>query len=430
MVEQITLIGAGPSGLLLAHYLLQQYPGYQVRIYERRRDPRQVEFSKARTYPLTLNTRGMDALQQVEGLAEAVRAIAPEMRGSVMHPQKGKPKARTRTQPLFALDRTQLAIALLDELTRRYSPPRLQVEFECECQTVNFASQTLTLQPAAVPQKTVSYEVLIGADGVNSQIRQQMSLQEGFECETQIATNAYKSLVVALENVPEWVDLRPGYLHSWQLATGGVVLMLDRGDGTMAGVLHFPREQRQVRDLGSVQEVLQFFQTYCPELGAVMGEADAEAFVQRPVSEVVSVRCNRYHQGNRVLLIGDAAHAVSPSLGQGCNAALEDVVVFGELLAEAQGNIREAIAQFTVRRQADAEALLELSNYAFPHQKRLLIEFFARQAIAKWLHSFWGGGFPPPMFQLLSDPMTPYSEILERYRGWIDRVKRVQVSGG
>uniref|UniRef100_A0ACD5GSR8 FAD-dependent oxidoreductase n=1 Tax=Desertifilum tharense IPPAS B-1220 TaxID=1781255 RepID=A0ACD5GSR8_9CYAN len=169
--------------------------------------------------------------------------------------------------------------------------------------------------------------------------------------------------------------------------------MLDQGDGTMAGVVHFPREQRQVRDLGSAREVLQFFQTYCPELGAVMGEADAEAFVQRPVSEVVSVRCNRYHQGNRVLLIGDAAHAVSPSLGQGCNAALEDVVVFGELLAEAQGEIREAIAQFTVRRQADAEALLELSNYAFPHQKRLLIEFLRdKRSPSGFTHS--GEGFP------------------------------------
>uniref|UniRef100_A0ACD5GS30 Uncharacterized protein n=1 Tax=Desertifilum tharense IPPAS B-1220 TaxID=1781255 RepID=A0ACD5GS30_9CYAN len=83
-----------------------------------------------------------------------------------------------------------------------------------------FCQPNLDATTGGVLQKTVSYEVLIGADGVNSQIRQQMSLQEDFECETQIATNAYKSLVVALENVPEWVDLRPGYLHSWQLATG------------------------------------------------------------------------------------------------------------------------------------------------------------------------------------------------------------------
>jgi hypothetical protein len=35
--------------------------------------------------------------------------------------------------------------------------------------------------------------------------------------------------------------------------------------------------------------------------------------------------------------MGDAAHAVSPSLGQGCNAALEDVVIFDQLLDEYKG---------------------------------------------------------------------------------------------
>mmetsp|Transcript_13708 Transcript_13708/g.29448 ORF Transcript_13708/g.29448 Transcript_13708/m.29448 type:complete len:647 (+) Transcript_13708:128-2068(+) len=45
------------------------------------------------------------------------------------------------------------------------------------------------------------------------------------------------------------------------------------------------------------------------------------------------VRCSQLH-GPRVILLGDAAHAVSPSLGQGCNASLEDVTVLQQLLDE------------------------------------------------------------------------------------------------
>jgi 2-polyprenyl-6-methoxyphenol hydroxylase-like FAD-dependent oxidoreductase len=42
------------------------------------------------------------------------------------------------------------------------------------------------------------------------------------------------------------------------------------------------------------------------------------------------VACSQLH-GPRAVLLGDAAHACSPSLGQGCNCALEDVTVLDEV---------------------------------------------------------------------------------------------------
>jgi kynurenine 3-monooxygenase len=45
MVKKVAIIGAGSSGLLLAHYLLRRGDKYQIGIYERRSDPRIVSFS-------------------------------------------------------------------------------------------------------------------------------------------------------------------------------------------------------------------------------------------------------------------------------------------------------------------------------------------------------------------------------------------------
>lgn len=76
MVKKVVIIGAGPCGLLLAHYLLRRGDKYQIDIYERRSDPRIVSFSTSRTFPLSLNERGMNALSKIDGLGEAVRAIS------------------------------------------------------------------------------------------------------------------------------------------------------------------------------------------------------------------------------------------------------------------------------------------------------------------------------------------------------------------
>ncbi len=53
-VKKVVIIGAGPCGLLLAHYLLQRPEKYQVELYERRCDPRTVTVSDAKTIPYGL----------------------------------------------------------------------------------------------------------------------------------------------------------------------------------------------------------------------------------------------------------------------------------------------------------------------------------------------------------------------------------------
>lgn len=46
------------------------------------------------------------------------------------------------------------------------------------------------------------------------------------------------------------------------------------------------------------------------------------------------VRCSQIH-GPGTILVGDAAHAVTPIGGQGCNAALEDGLVLDQVLTES-----------------------------------------------------------------------------------------------
>jgi kynurenine 3-monooxygenase len=123
---------------------------------------------------------------------------------------------------------------------------------------------------------------------------------------------------------------------------------------------------------------------------------------------------------------------VSPSIGQGCNAALEDVAILDELLDEYADDWAKATAQFTLRRQADAHALVELGDYSFPSSSGLFIEFVLREQLATKLHQLFPVGeaspvenrFSPSLSELVFESSVPYSEILDSYQGWISKVKK------
>ncbi|WMW79434.1 NAD(P)/FAD-dependent oxidoreductase [Undibacterium cyanobacteriorum] len=67
------------------------------------------------------------------------------------------------------------------------------------------------------------------------------------------------------------------------------------------------------------------------------------------IAEYADVRLKAYHH-QRVVVLGDAAHAMSPQLGQGANMALIDAAVLAECLG-AHGDVVSAFEQFTARRR-------------------------------------------------------------------------------
>jgi 2-polyprenyl-6-methoxyphenol hydroxylase-like FAD-dependent oxidoreductase len=89
------------------------------------------------------------------------------------------------------------------------------------------------------------------------------------------------------------------------------------------------------------------------------------------IHEVIRVSCTTWYDG-RMVLLGDAAHAMAPNLGQGGNSALVDAVVLAECLQVA-ASLEQALAQYTTRRMpavqrvADTSARLgQISEWTHP----------------------------------------------------------------
>jgi 2-polyprenyl-6-methoxyphenol hydroxylase-like FAD-dependent oxidoreductase len=99
---------------------------------------------------------------------------------------------------------------------------------------------------------------------------------------------------------------------------------------------------------------------------AMIVPLSAEFTGQRVNSFGRIVSCSSFHAPGSVVLVGDAAHAITSSLGQGCNSALESVGVLGELMESAvtrgELSLADVPAAFTAARVKDIRALQRMEQ--------------------------------------------------------------------
>ena len=423
MVKKVAIIGAGASGLLLAHHLLKRENFAQIDIYERHGDPRLLTDSKSRTFPLAMNDRGISALGQIAGLTEKVEAAGHEIFASVSHSYNGRHRVIPRDKSLTTIDRLSLIKVLLNSLEAK-SDARLKIHFQHPCTRVDLTAKQACF--ATLEGMTIDYDLIIGADGARSVVRKAFLDTKLFNCQQKYVSDDYKSLFLPVKNIEHQLDADK--IHTWRTDEGIIIILVPQSNGSLNGVIHFPRSDRQISSLSSATQVLSFFKQNFPGVARLMTTEDGSAFLQRPISSILTIRCNRYHYQNSALLIGDAAHAVSPALGQGCNSALEDVAIVNGLLNKYNDDLSQVLAKFTALRLSDAHAVVELSDYSLPSQKSLFVEFILRMRAAQFLHQLFPKKFLPPLFQAMHNPNISYSQIYERYRGWCNKVKKSKLT--
>lgn len=423
VLQKVVIIGAGPAGLLLAHYLLRRGK-YEVVIYERRPDPRLVDSSQDRTFPISLQERGRKALRSIPGLEDAVAAESVFCNGTMVYNRQGKPRTVPRKNANLTIDRNRLVLILLQRLVKTYPVDRLTVQFNCDCTQIAHQTKTVTLQPQPGEPFNISFDRLVGADGARSGVREDLVKTAELQCELTYLSDAYKSVFLRRSHPELGIKLAPDKIHAWTMDDQTRLLMVPQPGNRLNGVIIFAVEQSPLQALSTPQDVKPFFQEKFPLFGPLMSDEEATAFFQRPVSRVLTLRCDRFHQGDSVLILGDAAHAVSPSVGQGCNASLEDVQIVDRLLDQYEDDWAKMLPAFSQQRVPDAHALQELSNYSFPRTKALVIEFFLRLSLSRLLRRWFPNRVKPFVFDLVLDTDLPYSEVLSLSQSWIEKVKR------
>ena len=160
----------------------------------------------------------------------------------------------------------------------------------------------------------------VGADGRFSQLRQLAGIEP-------VKTSPPMDVLwFRLPRLPQDPEVPSGLLGG--IGRGRILIVLDRADYWQTGLV-FPKGHYQELRTQGVEAIRQSILEIEPRLSKhVESLTDWQQF---SLLSVESSRCTRWHKPG-LLLIGDAAHVMSPVGGVGINYAIQDAVVAANVL--------------------------------------------------------------------------------------------------
>ena len=168
-------------------------------------------------------------------------------------------------------------------------------------------------------------------------------------------------------------------LHIWPRG-GHMLIALPNFDGSFTCTCFWPlRGRHSFEALQAPAEVEAYFREEFPDAVPLMPTL-REDFFQNPTGSLVTIRCDPWHDRDRVVLLGDSCHAVVPFYGQGANAAFEDCVVLDECLRRVGGERGKAFALYQQLRKRNTDALADLSLENFVEMRDKTASRFRRRS--------------------------------------------------
>jgi kynurenine 3-monooxygenase len=440
----VVVVGAGLAGCLCALLLsrLETSPPIKVTVLESRQDPRcKVEPTDgSRSINLALSVRGISALK-VAGIDEAVSKVAVPMHGRCVHDPKGHISTRPygkKGQFLLSVSRAKLNTLLLEACAARQN---IRLIFNAKCSAVDLDRPAVVYSALDFDSVEVPCDLVVGADGSYSRVRAEMerclprfdSSREHIAAvykELSIPASVVKAAAAAAVSKHACCSRKSGrgsapssnedrimpreYLHVWPRHEF-MLIALPNQDGSFTATLFMDAARVEALEVAGREEVTTFFDAEFPDAVPLLPDL-ADQFLTAPSAPLLTVRCRPYNYKDRAILIGDAAHAIVPFYGQGCNAAFEDCTLLVKALQEhGVANLSVALQDYAVRRKPDADAIADLAieHYCDMASKSASLSFAFRRRFGIMLHSFLPRLFVP-LYSMITFSTMPYAQAVKR----------------
>jgi kynurenine 3-monooxygenase len=196
-----------------------------------------------------------------------------------------------------------------------------------------------------------------------------------------------------------------------------MLIALPNIDGSFACIFFFPFEgEYSFATLDTEEKVLHFFKTQFPDVIPLMPNL-LENFFSNPTGSMVTIKCEPWHVEDKVLLLGDAAHAIVPFFGQGVNCAFEDCTYLAQCIDEHGANWQKIFDEFENLRKVNTDAIAELALENFIEMRDRVADpkFLFKKKVEQMLEKKYPAIFVPK-YSMVTFHRLPYSVALSRGR--------------
>lgn len=332
------IIGAGIGGLTAG--LALHKAGYEVEVYDR------VSQLRPAGAGISLWSNGVKVLNRL-GLGDKISKIGGQMdrmqyvrcNQELLNEIDLYPLIETVGQRPYPVARTDLQQMLLDAF-----PGEVQLNSKCIGVEQDGQSVTALFEDG----RRATGDVLIAADGVRSVIR---SYVLGTEVEPR-----YAGYVNWNGLVPVSEDL--GERNSWMIYVGEHkrASMMPVGNDRFYFFFDVPLAKGTPSHAEGIRaELAHYFKGWCQPVQNLIQRLDPEQTNRLEIHDVGPI--DRFVRG-RVALLGDAAHTMTPDLGQGGCQAMEDGEVLTRYLLTTSLGIEDALQRYERERVERTSAIV------------------------------------------------------------------------
>ncbi|HEY9229982.1 MAG TPA: FAD-dependent monooxygenase [Gemmatimonadaceae bacterium] len=335
----VAVVGAGIGGLTVAIALRQR--GIDAHIYE------SAPTLRASGAGIVLSPNAMQVLRRL-GVANRVVAAGLTLEHAEVHDARSgvlqridlADAERRFGEPTIAIHRRRLHDILVAELRDG------RVHVDSACDSVGEADRWPLVR--FTNRRFISPDVVIGADGLRSKVRQYVAPNAYLRYSGQTSFRAIASL-----------DLPHGFMH-----TSREIWAPNRRFGYSAiapGEVYWYAtiDANAGEPIADVDAYLEKLFQYFPAPVRHILDATLPADILR--TDMYDVQPFNGWSRGRIVLLGDAAHATTPNLGQGAAQAIEDSLVLAEQI-DNNARIDVALQSYEAIRQRKTRLIVERSR--------------------------------------------------------------------
>jgi len=379
---KIAVIGGGPAGLYFAISMKLRDASHDIHVFERNRAGLTfgwgVVFSDQTVENLTANDP--PSAQIIADEFAHWDDIEVHIHGDTV---------RSSGHGFIGIGRKRL-LAILGHRARELG---VELHFEREC------------EPEL--EHWTGYDLVIGADGINSRLRDHYADQFGVDSETRAnrftwlgTTKAFEAFNFAFEQTEAgWI-----WAHAYKFAPDCSTFIVECSDATWRGLAFDTLSQAD-----SIAACERIFAKYLDGHSLMTNAAHlcgSAAWLQ-----FRRIKCERWAH-DKLILLGDAAHTAHFSIGSGTKLALEDAIKLAEVLNRPNLPLAQALEEYQAERSLE---VLKLQNSA-----RNSTEWF--ETLDRYL------GFDPVQFTyslLTRSQRISHENLRLRDAQWLEGVEKL-----